>query len=104
MFAQKYKKNIYIINSIEHQKKFKNIKRVSDHTNTILRELDKSLTGNLPTQLSLVIGAKYFITSYSATELGLANGSQVILRKIYSSIKYIRSEQHNLNLMKCRTV
>jgi hypothetical protein len=104
MFAQKYKKNIYIISSIENQKKFKNIKRVSDHTNTILRELDKSLTGNLHTQLSLVIGAKYFITSYSAIELGLANGSQVILRKIYSSIKYNRSEQHNLNLMKCRTV
>jgi hypothetical protein len=85
IFAQKYKKNIYKVNSIDQQKKYNNIKKVADHTNIILKALDGSSTGNLPTQLSLVIGAKYFITSNSATELGLANGIEVILRKIYSS-------------------
>ena len=50
------------------------------------------MTANLPTQLQLVIAARYFITINTATEIGLANGSEVILKKIYSSNEKIKTE------------
>ena len=89
LFSQKYKKKIYTVTALDQQTRYKNIKTISEHTSTILKELDESLTANLITQLQLVIGAKYFITINTATEIGLANGSEVILKKIYRVAKNV---------------
>ena len=91
LFSQKYKKNIYTANAEDQQTRYRNIKKISDHTSALLKELDETLTANLPTQLPLVIGARYFITINTATEIGLANGSEVILKKIYSSNERVQT-------------